>query len=149
MQGKPTRPKREAITRTITIDSGDSVEKILEILQDRGVKPAEATFEVHYADDCGCCSSFSSYGDPCELVYLEAESEELWEARLATYRKRLASWEEWSEENQEQIAQRLAEKTAEKEVKRARLVEHSHKALKRERKTLEKRLKSLEKRLRK
>jgi len=147
MQGKPTRPKREAVTKAITIDSGDSVEKILEILRARGVKPAEATFEVHYVDDCGCHCGYPSSLDPCELIYLEPEDEERWEVRLATYRKRLASWEQWAEENQEEITNHLAAKTAEKEAKRARLVERSHKALKREKKTLEKRLKSLEKRL--
>jgi hypothetical protein len=143
------KPKRGSYTRTISIASGDSFAKISETLASQGVKPDEATFQVRESDDYGCQCSGGYYSDDVEVVYQEPESDEAWELRLATYRKRLASWEEWSENHKEEIEARIAEKAAEKDAKLTRLAEKSRNSLEKERKTLEKRLENLTKRLRK
>ncbi|KKM13208.1 hypothetical protein LCGC14_1718510, partial [marine sediment metagenome] len=83
------------------------------------------------------------------IVYEEPESDEHWEARLVTYRKRLASWEEWYEKHEEEIAARLAEETEKKDAKLTRMAEQARNSLEKEEKTLEKRLENLEKRLQK
>ena len=149
LRSKPAQPKRGKYARAITIDSGDTVEKVLANLENEGVNPAEARFQVRQMDnyDCNCC--YGSYSDACELIYDVPEDEELFEKRLATYRERLASWEKWRDEHQEEIAARLAEEAAEKEAKLARMAEKSRKSLEKEKKNLEKRLGNLKKRLRK
>jgi hypothetical protein len=113
------------------------------------VKPNEARFEVYQIDryDCQCGYGYSS--DPCELVYEVPESDENFEARLVTYRKRLATWEEWSENHKEEIEARIAEKADEKDVKLTRSRERARKSLEKEEKLLEKRLENLKKRLQK
>lgn len=137
------------MTKTITIDSGDSIEKILNQLESEGVKPAEARFQLNFRDsyECNCCGFY--YPEPVEIIYEVPEDQKIWERKLATYRKRLASWEEWAANHKKEIAAYEARKVAEKDAKRARLIENSRKALEKEKKTLEKRLKNLDKRLRK
>ena len=136
-------------SKSITIASGDTLADIIAVVEARGAKIEQACFYVRQYDKYDCNCHFGYGEDACELSYTEPEAEEDWEVRLASYRKRLASWEQWAEENKELIENHLAAKTAEKEAKLTRLVDRSHKALEREKKTLEKRLKSLEKRLQK
>lgn len=83
------------------------------------------------------------------MVYVEPESDEEWELRLATYRKRLASWEEWAENHKEEIEARAAEEAEKKEKRLTRLAENSRNSLEKERKIVEKRLENLNKRLQK
>jgi hypothetical protein len=149
MQGKPPKPKRESYTRTISIASGDALDKILANVESAGVKPSEATFQVRESDDYGCQCGGGYYSDDVEVTYQELESDERWEERLATYRKRLASWEEWAENHKEEIAALLAVRAEEKEEKLTRLAEKSRNSLEKERKTIEKRLENLTKRLQK
>ena len=149
MRGRPAPPERTSYTRTITLDSGDTIEKLLANLENVGINPSEATFREGNCDDFGGCYECGSYAGPAGVVYEEPESDERWEARLATYRERLASWGEWSENHKEEIAARLTAEAEDKSVKLTRLAEKSRNSLERERKTIEKRLKNLEKRLQK
>ena len=143
------KPKRGSYARTISIGSGDSFAKISETLASQGVKPDEATFQVRESDNYGCNCWATTYSEDVELVYQVPESDEDWEARLVTYRKRLATWEEWSENHKEEIEARIAERAAEKDAKLTRSRERARKSLEKEEKTLEKRLENLKKRLQK
>ncbi len=149
MRGKPAPPKRASYTRTIILDSGDTIEEILAKLENVGINPSEATFQEGNCDDYGGCHECGSYAGHPGVTYKEPESDKHWEASLATYRKRLASWEEWYEEHKEEIAARVAEEAEEKDARLTRLAEKSVNSLKKERKTLEKRLENLKKRLQK
>ncbi len=114
-----------------------------------GIKPSEATFQEANCDDFGGCYECGSYSGSPGVVYEEPESDESWEDSLATYRKRLASWEEWAENHKEEIEARLEEEAEEKDIKLTRLAEKSRNSLEKERKTIEKRLENLNKRLQK
>ncbi len=143
------KPERRSYTRTISIESGDTFEKISGILETMGVKPSEATFRQREVNKYDRCCDYGSFYQDTELAYEEPESDKRWEAILASYRKRLASWEEWAENHKEEIAARLAEEVEEKKVRLTRLAERSRNSLEKERKTLEKRLGNLERRLQK
>jgi len=149
MKGRPTKPKRGSWTRTIPIASGDTLDKVLANLEKAGVNPSEATFQVRESDNYGCNCWSTTYSDDVEVVYEEPESDGEWELRLATYRKRLASWEEWAENHKEEIEARAAEETEKKEMRVTRNQERHRNSLERERKIVEKRLENLNKRLQK
>ncbi len=114
-----------------------------------GVKPSGAAFRQREVDKYDRCCDYGSCYGTTELVYEELESDKRWKAILASYRKRLASWEEWAENHKAEIAARLTAEAEEKDVRLTRLAEKSRNSLEKERKTLEKRLENLEKRLQK
>jgi hypothetical protein len=143
MRGKPPEPRRATYSKTITIDSGDTLGRIVEIAESIGLPFDEMSFEVDHDFDRWGCEYHA------RLYYQEPETDEHWEGRLATYRKRLASWEAWADEHQEEIEAHLAAKAQEKKDKQARIRERSIKSLKKEKKIIEKRLETLEQRLRK
>ncbi len=149
MRNQPPAPKRATYIRTITVDSGDSIEKILETLSQRDVKPAEATFQYREILDYDRCCDYAPYYGEIEITYKEPESEEHWETRLVNHRKRLASWREWYDNHEEEIQAHLATKIVEKNEQLTRSEKRARKSLEKEEKTLEKRLQNLKRRLHK
>jgi hypothetical protein len=143
LRKRPTKPQRTSHTRTIYIESGLTFDKILTLAAETGLKPAEMTLHHRELDDYGNCGCHFSYKSDMELEYQEPESDEAWGKRLATYRKNLALWQQWSEDHQEEIDARLKEESEKIDALRAKTEERSRKSLEREANRVEKRLRTL------
>lgn len=84
--GKPQRPKRKMINEAIAIEDGELLSQFLVRLNKLDV--GQGTFRLKLDSGCACC-----YEPPeIEFHYQRAETDEEFESRIKSYKKRLAKW---------------------------------------------------------
>jgi len=124
LKSKPIKPVRQTkISQSCDLYDGITISEILDRLPTPIPEDAQLTLAGHL-----------DYTD-IEVHWTEPESDEAWEARLITYKTRLAIYEKWYAANRTTVEKRLAERAAaerEQELKRQQ----------QERKALEKEVKS-------
>ncbi len=110
MKRKPSKPsrKKEKVTQTFY---GSNVGDLIKVCHELTVSPMDMKIYTEY----------EQWGSDCpyiELSWIVPESEESYEKRIRSYEKRLADYKEWERANKKQIAEHLAEKDAEAEIKK-------------------------------
>jgi hypothetical protein len=99
LRGKPRKPvRKKRIERTYCLYCGMSVAEMLALLPE-GMDLSIPTFSIDYGYDTDI---------EIMLSYYEQEPEEHFAARMATYEKKLATYNTWYEENKDAIEAELA-----------------------------------------
>ena len=122
MKSKPEKPKQKRYYRSKPTWEGVSVQ---ELLDEYG---PEATIEMGW--DRGY--------EHLVVCYSYVESDEEFAKRMDSYKRRLATYEEWYEENKEAIEAELADRAAKKQAKEEKAKARKIAALEKELKKLKK-----------
>lgn len=133
LKSKPKKPVRRKFDNRISVDDGISLQGILREIQnvyDITLNPEDVVIEKDY-------DGYDDYHYVYATWKLE-EPEEDFQRRLENYKRRLAEWEKWYEENREQIEAVL-------EARRVAAEERARKRIADEQKRLRKELAKLEK----